>query len=90
MIILRISLFTIFILNDLKDTFLRDTAIVITNIAIFSFIDGFGNGSLFVLASEEILLDNEKELSGFIMALALNFGIMLGSILALPFSYINN
>ena len=53
LVFLRPILYIIFLINATENTFLNNSFIILFNIGLFSFVDGFGIGSLFVLASEK-------------------------------------
>ena len=61
----------------------------IFHIFLFAMMNGFCTTVCMILAPEDVS-DNEKETAGFIMPFALFFGIMIGSLIAIPFAAIKN
>jgi len=53
------------------------------NIAVFGLTNGFATGTLLILAPE-VFEGPEKEYSGYVMVISMNFGIMIGTLIAVP------
>jgi len=90
-VILRFVFFFTFIVQVVKpQMFLVNTlGFCFLNISIFGLTNGFVNGATFILAPE-VVEGYKKEVAGFIMVLSLNFSMMLGSVLALPFENLSH
>lgn len=90
MVLFRFLFFITFIIlaKNKSTSFINTDWFAILNIGVFSFMNGYHTGSLFIMGPESVK-DHKKETAGFIMQLSLYIGIISGTFLAFTLAGIN-